>query len=141
MRKPARSEHIEQVELVARVRHFHPGTLVFAIPNGGARLKQEAVRLKAEGVLAGVPDLLVPEPRGPYHGLFVEMKRVGGKATADQHRLIRGLRKRGYCVLLGDRGSDHAFALVEDYLALPSHQCPAGAPAAVYTDDSTDPLG
>lgn len=140
MKAARRSEHQEQVELVARVRHFHPGTLVFAIPNGGARLKQEAVRLKAEGVLAGVPDLLVPEPRGPYHGLFVEMKRVGGKATSDQRRLMRELRERNYCVLLGDRGSDHAFALVEDYLALPPHAC-GPVPVQVYTTDRTDPLG
>ena len=120
MKIARRTEHQEQVELVARVRHFHSGTLVFAIPNGGQRGKQEAVRLKAEGVLAGVPDLLIPEPRGLYHGLFVEMKRAGGKATADQRRLIRALQGRGYCVLLADRGSDHAFALVEDYLALPT---------------------
>ena len=141
MKSARRSEHQEQVELVARVRHFHPGTLVFAIPNGGARLKQEAVRLKAEGVLAGVPDLLVPEPRGPYHGLFVEMTRIGGKATQDQGRRMVQLTDRGYKVYLANRGSDDAFAMVEDYLALPPHRCPPDVPVEVYTDDSTDPLG
>ena len=140
MKAARRSEHQEQVELVARVRHFHPGTLIFAIPNGGKRVKQEAVRLRAEGVLAGVPDLLVPEPRGPYHGLFVEMKRVGGKATADQSRLMQALRSRGYCIMLADRGVDHVFALVEDYLGLPPHQC-GPAPVEIYTSDRTDPFG
>jgi len=33
--------------------------IVFAVPNGGSRDKREAARLKWQGVLAGVPDLLV----------------------------------------------------------------------------------
>lgn len=59
---------------------------VFAIPNGGSRgsTKQEAQRvgskLKAEGVKAGVSDLMVPIPRHGLAGLFIEMKRLDGGA-------------------------------------------------------------
>lgn len=134
-----RSEHLEQVQMVARVRHFHPDVIIFAVPNGGLRRKTEAIRLKAEGVLASVPDLVVAEPRGPFHGLFVEMKRVGGKATKDQAAMMERLRARGYRVHLGADGVDAAFAAVEWYLMLPPHCC-GPMPVQVYSDDSTDPL-
>lgn len=138
-RKKPRPERVEQVQLVARVRHFHPDVIIFAVPNGGLRDKRVATRLKAEGVLASVPDLVIAEPRGPYHGLYIEMKRVGGKATLDQAGMMNRLRERGYCVMLAYRGVDQAFAAVEWYLALPPHCC-GPAPVQVYTDDSTDTL-
>lgn len=34
------------------------------IPNGGSRNKIEAVRLKAQGVKRGVPDIFLPYPTG-----------------------------------------------------------------------------
>lgn len=53
--------------------------LLFAIPNGGKRDERTAAKLKAEGVVAGVADLMlaVPKNKGEYtqyHGLFIEMK-------------------------------------------------------------------
>lgn len=136
-----RPESVEQIQLVARVRHFHPDVIIFAVPNGGLRDKRVAAKLKAEGVLASVPDLVVAEPRGPYHGLYVEMKRVGGKATLDQADMMHRLRERSYRVELAADGVDAAFAMVERYLALGPHRCPDHVPVRVYTDDSTDPLG
>ena len=56
--------------------------MLLHIPNGGKRNKLEAIRLKREGVRAGVPDLFLPVARGKYHGMFVELK--AGKRQADQ---------------------------------------------------------
>lgn len=134
-----RPERVEQVQLVARVRNFYPDVIIFAVPNGGLRDKRVGARLKAEGVLASVPDLVVAEARGPYHGLYIEMKRVGGKATLDQADMMHRLRVRGYSVELAADGVDAAFAMVERYLALPPHRCDSVA-VQVYSDDSTDPL-
>ena len=50
------------------------GDYLFAIPNGGARGKTEAARLKGLGVRAGVSDLMFAFPIGNFHGLFIEMK-------------------------------------------------------------------
>lgn len=59
-----RAEESLQRQLVAYLRATLPKPwLVFAIPNGGGRSKAEAGILKATGVLAGVPDLLVVGPR------------------------------------------------------------------------------
>ena len=55
-------------------RHAYPKRLIFHIPNGGKRNLREAVRLKKQGVVAGVPDLFCPEPTKLFHGLFVELK-------------------------------------------------------------------
>lgn len=51
--------------------------LLFHIPNGGKRTKIEASRLKAMGVLPGVPDLFLALPLGGYHGMFIEIKKPG----------------------------------------------------------------
>ena len=110
------TEHTEQAKLVGRIRAFYPDVIVFAVPNGGKRDKREAVRLKAEGVLAGVPDLCIPEPRGAWHGLWVEMKRrEGGRVSPEQAGIHARLRARGYRVLIG-HGVDDVWERVEAYL-------------------------
>ena len=115
-----KTEYQEQVLLVARIRLLSD-ILVFAVPNGGKRGKAEAVRMKAEGVLPGVPDLVIPEPRGGFCGLYVEVKRTqGGRLSEAQEKVIAKLRARGYFVITADKGSEHAFNLVKAYLALGS---------------------
>jgi len=105
---------------VGRLRAFHPDVLVYAVPNGGGRTGWDATRLKAEGVLAGVPDLVVAEPRGVYHGLYVEMKRAtGGVVSSKQADVMEKLLARGYAVLIAHRGAEKAYEEVCQYLALP----------------------
>lgn len=48
--------------------------LLYSVPNGGARHKATAGRLKAEGVRAGVPDVCLPVPRGGFGALYIELK-------------------------------------------------------------------
>lgn len=111
-----KSEHSEQVVVVNRIRHFYPEVLVFAIPNGGFREKKEAGRLKAEGVLSGIPDLLVATSRAGYHGLFIEMKRLtGGSVSAIQKERIAKLRQEGYKVEVC-KGAEAAWEVVQNYL-------------------------
>lgn len=77
---------------------------LFAIPNGGQRDKITAGKLKAEGVKRGVPDIMLPAPRGRFAGLFVEMKRpkatgqAAGATSEDQDSWIGYLRSAGYAV-------------------------------------------
>lgn len=116
-RRGGGSEHVEQAKLVGMIRASFPGALVFAVPNGGLRDRRVAARLKAEGVLAGVPDLVVAEPRGRWHGLFVEVKKPGvGRLSDAQRRRIVELDERGYATLVADRGAEAALADVEAYL-------------------------
>lgn len=92
-----RTEHEEQRELVKWFRQAFRDVRIFAIPNGGARSKATAGRLKAEGVSKGIPDLFVPEWK-----LWIEMKRVkGGSLSPDQKDWIKYLESVGYCVIVG----------------------------------------
>ena len=111
-----RKESTEQIILVNRIRQLYPDVLIFAIPNGGQRSITEAVRLKAEGVLAGVPDLFLAKAGAGSHGLFIEMKRVkGGKISAKQQSVMEVLKHEGYAVLVA-YGCDDAWPYVEQYL-------------------------
>jgi len=72
-------------------------SLMFAIPNGGHRHKRTAVRLKQEGVRAGVPDIFLPVARNNYHGLWIEMKYGKNLLTAHQRVWKSQLTDQGYC--------------------------------------------
>jgi len=116
----AATEHQEQVSLFrwadfARAR-YPELALLFAIPNGGHRHKAVAKRMKAEGVRAGVPDLCLPIPRGPWHGLFIEMKTAAGRPSQAQNVWLTALRAQGYRAEVC-RGWHAARAVIEAYLS------------------------
>ena len=92
------TEHEEQREFVRWFRQTYKGVLIFAIPNGGSRTPSTAGRLKAEGVLPGVPDLFIPKLL-----LWIEMKRVvGGTVSQKQKTFIKYLIEEcGHTVILG----------------------------------------
>lgn len=60
--------------------------LLFAVPNGGARSRTEAAIMKAEGVTAGVTDLVLLIGRGGFNALCIEMKTTdkGSRLTLPQ---------------------------------------------------------
>jgi hypothetical protein len=113
------SEHTDQCALVQWIRLAHPDVLYFAVPNGEFRNAETARKLKAEGVVAGVPDLMICEPRGAHHGLFVELKRDGAAPSsvkAHQVAFADELKVRGYRCETAF-GFYAAKAIIEDYLA------------------------
>lgn len=67
----------------------------FAVPNGGSRNAIEASRLKAEGVLAGVADLLLLVPNGQYNCLAIEMKTGKGRQSERQKEFETALTSNG----------------------------------------------
>lgn len=116
-------EHVEQSFLIewARLRSGSVPELrlLFAIPNGGHRHPATAAKLKAEGVKRGVPDLCLPVPRGPYHGLYIELKAGKNTATEEQRDWMEALNAQGYCASVCT-GWEAAREAIEFYLGLPS---------------------
>ena len=105
------SEHDEQVGFVNWFRSKFPGVLIHAIPNGGFRNIRLARRLVAEGVVAGIPDLFVPEWR-----LWIEMKRTGGHVVRkNQTTMAERLESYGYTVILGIGAHDASQKVLEFY--------------------------
>lgn len=90
------TEHELQVLCIKWFRIKYKEYLIFAIPNGGFRHYSTAIKLKAEGVLSGVPDLFIPIPNGYNCGLFVEMKVGYNKESKNQLELIERLTHFGY---------------------------------------------
>lgn len=88
------------------------------IPNGGKRSKTEAAIFKAMGVKSGVPDVFLPEPRGIYHGLYIEFKSDKGKTFKEQDELLTSLQEAGYfvCVI---NSLDKAIKITRKYLQMP----------------------
>lgn len=118
--------HLEDIEQtiffnVLRVKWPNVYGVTFHIPNGGRRNPREGARLKAQGVKAGIPDIMVPVASGDYLGLFIEMKRkkVAGCAmptvSKEQKHMMGLLEAQGYkCVVA--YGADEAIYLLEQYL-------------------------
>ena len=116
-KSPMPTEHEEQVALIEwfRLQYRPLADNLFAIPNGGQRHKATAAKLKAEGVLAGVSDLMLMVRTPLYSGLFIEMKRKDGKATAPQLEFIERAREQGFKAEVA-KGFDEAKKIIENYL-------------------------
>lgn len=69
---------------------------LFSVPNGGARTKITGARMKAEGALSGVSDLLLLWPSHPYHGLCIEFKTESGKQSPKQKQWQADIEWAGY---------------------------------------------
>ena len=111
----AKSEHDEQVAVIQWFRLCYPKLILFAIPNGGVRHIGTAIKLKAEGALAGVPDLFLMAANKTHHGLFIEMKAAKGKVSEQQKYFIEQAKAQGYeaCVCYG---FEQAKDVINNYL-------------------------
>lgn len=74
--------------------------LMYHVPNEGKRSKATGAKMKRMGLRRGVPDICLPVARGGFHGLYIEMKAVGGRATKEQCEYLDALREEGYFVAL-----------------------------------------
>lgn len=85
-RRHADAEHRIQCACVTWFRYQYPQLRhrLFAVPNGGWREKATAAKMKAEGVLAGVADLILLKPSSRWGALLIEMKTETGRQSPKQ---------------------------------------------------------
>ena len=102
------SEHAEQAGFLQWFRAKYPGTLIFAIPNGGKRDIVTAKKLQLEGVTPGVPDLFVPQ-----WDLWIEMKKPGGRLSEAQKDMIDYLTRIGHTVIVAYGARDASMKVLE----------------------------
>ena len=116
-----RSEDTEQITVVTWAHwqeNVYPELkMLFHVPNGGSRNKIEASKLKQMGVRAGVPDLVLPVPKGIYSGLFIEMKYNKGRLQDSQKDYLRRAAVYGHCCYVC-YSADDAIRVLEEYLQL-----------------------
>lgn len=122
-RKATRHEesHLQR-QCVAWFRFQYPklARLLFAVPNGGGRSKVEAGIMKAEGVTAGVSDLILLVPRGGHGALCIEMKTDsrGSRQSEAQKEWQKDVESQGYLYVVV-RTLDEFMKVVRHYLSLP----------------------
>jgi len=109
------------------IRYQYPGVLFNSDLAGSMKLTiGQAVAMKALRSNRGFPDLAIYEPKGKYHGLFIELKKDGEKIykkdytpvsdhVKEQLDCLIQLRRRGYatsfCI-----GFDATKKIIDDYM-------------------------
>ena len=119
------SEHEEQSAVIdwcdAHVEQAPPLEWIYAIINGiplaGSATQRAKIinYMKAEGMKPGVADLCLPAARQDKNGLYLEMKKQGGKVSDGQAEFLAYLETENYhgavCV-----GAIEAVELLKWYL-------------------------
>ena len=127
------TEHAEQTAVIQwwaiyAAAHKIDVRLLLAIPNAqkfmslAKNMHAALATVRAEGFRDGAPDLLLAKsamvPTSEllaYHGLFIEVKRLDGKLSADQHSFGLLLQSQGYAWVVA-KGAGEAIKAIEAYL-------------------------
>jgi len=121
------SEESIQIAVCRYLSNQYPG-VIYTSESSGIRLTigqaVKAKKLRSEG---GLPDLMIFEPRGEYHGLFLELKKVSpykknGELKSDKHlseqnKILDRLYQKGYYAVFAT-GTDEAKQIIDTYLNL-----------------------
>lgn len=116
-KKPDDEEHRIQCECIRAFRYKYPGLIhnLFAVPNGGKRNKIVAGKLKAEGALAGVSDLIFLKSNKHYGALLIEVKTPKGRQQETQKEWERKITADGYKYVVC-RSVSEFMQEIDDYL-------------------------
>ena len=99
---------------------FHPANerkLNVVRNSKGKAFSPLGAKLKRKGVKSGVPDIVILEPRGIYHGLFLELKVGKNKTTPNQEKWKSDLNKRNYLCLVS-YSLEESENIIKKYLSL-----------------------
>ena len=115
-RKIAPESEANQQEIVIKyLRLAYPDALYCASAGGMRTSYLQAIKMKRTGYVKGFPDLFIYEPRGEYHGLAIELKKVkGSKIEPEQVQWQDDLRNRGYCSYIC-KGNEEAIKVIDEY--------------------------
>lgn len=116
---PGEEEHLIQVSCVNwfRLVHRNMEHQLFAVPNGGWRNAVVAGKLKAEGVLAGVSDLILLHRNSQYGALLIEMKTPKGSQSEYQEKWQQKIEQNGYKYVIC-HSRDEFEREIENYLSI-----------------------
>lgn len=116
-RKPKDEEHKIQVSMVNWFRIQYPSMRhnLFSVPNGGRRDAVTGAKLKAEGVLPGVSDLILLKSNRFYGALLIETKTKKGVQRESQKEWEAKITADGYKYVVC-RSLDDFIKVVTDYL-------------------------
>jgi hypothetical protein len=130
-RKTNRGEEIEQARVIkwshkVAVRDLMPALRwLHHSPNGGKRDAFTGAQMKALGVKAGFPDLILPVSNQSFTpGLVIEMKSATGSTSPEQKEWLAHFEAQGWAIRVA-RSAQEARTHLCQYLGLPPDQAPA----------------
>lgn len=120
MEKPVATEAQEQASVISWWRYACriygvPECSLLHIANEGTGSAARGRLQKRQGVRAGVSDLFLSVPRGEFSGLWIEMKRKGGRVRPEQREFLRNMQALGYEGVVC-HGADEARAVITAYM-------------------------
>ena len=119
----ARSETQEQISFIKRAELILTPDFKNFLWGSAAGVRtspRQAVTAKRMGSRKGIPDVTLMLPRGNFHGLCIEMKRLyphKGSVKPEQRLMIAELNAEGYSAHIA-YGADEAFDILTNYLTL-----------------------
>lgn len=93
------------------------GSKASRVNKHGVRYSLQGQHDQAQGKKAGVPDYILPVARGPYHGLFIELKSLKGTLRPEQRVWLQDLQAQGYMAVCC-KGCEAAIQILEAYLIM-----------------------
>jgi hypothetical protein len=109
------SESNQQEIVIKYLRLAYPDALYCASAGGMWTSDSQRIKMARTGYVKGFPDLFIYEPRGKFHGLAIEMKKVkGSKIEPEQVQWQEQLRNRGYASYIC-KGKDEAIKVIDEY--------------------------
>lgn len=126
------SEEVVHSQICQYMRLQYPNVL-FNTDLSGIRLTPgQAKKVKSLRSSRAWPDIFIPEPRGQYFGLYIELKkddvylfkRDGSFKTdhyREQHEMLMKLKNRGYKAVFAF-GFEQAKNIIDEYLKFENHE-------------------
>jgi len=123
------SEYREHRAVCQYLKVRYPNT-IFLSDASGVRVSMGVARqIKPLKSSRGIPDIIILEPRGGFHGLLIEIKATGvkvfkknGEIYSDDHikeqwEVLKRLQMKGYKAVFAC-GQDEAMSVVDKYMSL-----------------------
>lgn len=86
-------ERIEQINFISWIRYNYPHFICFHPVNESDVPVQKRASLEQEGLLAGVPDIVILNPLDGYHFVVIEMKRKNHRKSEISKHQVSILKK------------------------------------------------
>lgn len=122
------SEAELQKQVAIYIRMQYPDVIFHSDFGSGVKLSPWQARMQKmqNGGRRAWPDMMIAEPIGNYHGLFIELKREGARLKkqngewasshiAEQNIMLNELSNKGYKAEFAI-GFEQALDLIDDYL-------------------------
>lgn len=127
MKRPYQKKEESLHQAVCKFIKSQYPDVIFSSESGGIRLTMgQAIKAKSLRSEAKLPDLMIFEARGGYHGLLIEIKKEtvflkDGSLSKDKHvqgqaAILDRLSRKGYHAVFGC-GIDNVMMIINSYLA------------------------